>query len=202
MAKIVFLFQRKAPQTHAEFGAHYLDHHAPLGLRVAVQMDGYTVNLVPGAATAAADLDAITETWTPSVEAFMDPQQAFRNEADMLELMTDDQSFIGTNRPYVVEEELVVGAWPDGPVREQTPGAKRISLHPTAATLPSPAPASDGLGRVVHNRVLQSLAPGAPEVAVFLLEWAPSPDAFAPLDEAAGVVSYLVQEHVQRQPKR
>jgi hypothetical protein len=116
--------------------------------------------------------------------------------------MTDDQSFIGTNRPYVVEEELVVGEWPNGPVREPTPGAKRISLHPTAATRPSPAQPSDGLDRVVHNRVLQSLAPGAPEVAVFLLEWAPAPDAFAPLDEAAGVVSYLVQEHVQRQPTR
>ena len=89
MQKIIFLFQRKAPQTHAEFGAHYLDHHAPLGLKVAVQMDGYTVNLVPDEASGDFDLDAVTETWTPSVEAFMDPQRAFANEADMTELMTD-----------------------------------------------------------------------------------------------------------------
>jgi hypothetical protein len=189
--KIVFLFGRKAPQTHAEFAEHYLDHHAPLGLKVAVQMDGYTVNLVPDEA---ADVDAVTETWTPSVEAFMDPQRAFADEADMVELMTDDASFIGTTRPYVVAEELVAGEWPDGPVRTRTPGVKRISLHRTDATLPPP----DGCSRVVRDRVLQSLAPGAPEVAVVLLEWAESGEALAPID----VVNYLVEEHVQRQPTR
>jgi hypothetical protein len=189
--KIVFLFGRKAPQTHAEFAEHYLDHHAPLGLKVAVQMDGYTVNLIPNEA---ADVDAVTETWTPSVEAFMDPKRAFADEADMVELMTDDASFIGTTRPYVVAEELVVGEWPDGPVRTRTPGVKRISLHPTDATLPP----TDGCTRVVRNRVLHSLAPGAPELAVVLLEWAESGAALAPLD----VVNYLVEEHVQRQPSR
>jgi hypothetical protein len=190
--KIVFLFGRKAPQTHAEFAEHYLDHHAPLGLRVAVQMDGYTVNLVPDDS---ATVDAVTETWTPSVQAFMDPQRAFAGEADMVELMTDDASFIGTTRPYVVAEELIVGEWPDGPVRERTPGVKRISLHPTEATLPSVARCT----RVVHNRVLQALAPDAPELALVLLEWAESGDALAPLDSPT-VVGYLVEEHVQRQP--
>jgi len=189
--KIVFLFGRKAPQTHAEFAEHYLEHHAPLGLKVAVQMDGYTVNLVPDEA---ADVDAVTETWSPSVEAFMDPQQAFANEADMVELMTDDASFIGTTRPYVVNEELVVGEWPSGPVRTRTPGVKRISLHPTEATLPP----IDGCTRVVRNNVLQSLAPDAPEAAVILLEWADSADALAPL----AVVSWMVEENVQRQPSR
>ncbi len=191
MDKIVFLFGRKAPQTHAEFAEHYLDHHAPLGLKVAVQMDGYTVNLVPDEAAA---IDAVTETWTPSIEGFMDPQRAFANEADMVELMTDDASFIGTTQPYVVAEELVVGEWPDGPVRERTPGVKRISLHPTDATLPATA----GCTRVVRNRVLQALAPDAPVLAVILLEWAGTADDLAPL----AVASYLVEEHVQRQPTR
>jgi hypothetical protein len=191
MDKIVFLFGRKAPQTHAEFAEHYLDHHAPLGLRLAVQMDGYTVNLVPDDE---ADVDAVTETWTPSVEAFMDPQRAFADEADMVELMTDDASFIGTTRPYVVSEELVLGEWPGGPVRTRTHGVKRISLHATEATFP----ATDGCTRVVHNRVLRSLAPGAPDVAVIVLEWAEAAEALAPLS----VVSYLVEEHVQRQPAR
>jgi hypothetical protein len=192
--KIVFLFGRKAPQTHAEFAEHYLDHHAPLGLRVAVQMDGYTVNLVPDETPGDLDVDAITETWTPSVDAFMDPQRAFANEADRVELMTDDASFIGATRPYVVREELVVGEWPSGPVRTRTPGVKRISLHPTEATLP----ATDSCTRVVHNRVLQSFAPDAPEAAVILLEWADSLDALKPLD----VVSWMVEENVQRQPAR
>lgn len=191
MDKIVFLFGRKAPQTHAEFAEHYLDHHALLGLKVAVQMDGYTVNLVPDEAVA---IDAVTETWTPSTEGFMDPQRAFANEADMVELMTDDASFIGTTQPYVVAEELVVGEWPDGPVRERTPGVKRISLHPSEATLPP----TDGCTRVVRNNVLQSLAPGAPEAAVILLEWADAADALPPL----AVVSWMVEEHVQRQPTR
>jgi EthD domain len=195
MDKIVFLFGRKAPQTHAEFAEHYLHHHAPLGLEVAVQMDGYTVNLVPDEAAA---IDAVTETWTPSIDAFMDPQRAFANEADMVELMTDDASFIGTTQPYVVAEELSVGAWPDGPTRVRTPGMKRISLHPTDATVPS-ADRVDGLQRVVRNRVLQALAPDAPELAVILLEWAESVDALTPLDSSS-VVSYLVEEHVQRQP--
>ena len=194
MDKLVFLFGRKAPQTHAEFAEHYLEHHAPLGLEVAVQMDGYTVNLVPDASSGDFDLDAVTETWTPSVEAFMDPQRAFANEADMTELITDDASFIANSRPYVVREELVKGDWPAGDVRTRTPGVKRISLHPAEAALPS----SDGCTRVVRNDVLQSFAPGAPEAAVILLEWADSADDLAPLDPAA--LGWLVEEHVQRQP--
>lgn len=194
MDKLVFLFGRKAPQTHAEFAEHYLGHHAPLGLEVAVQMDGYTVNLVPDDASGDFDLDAVTETWTPSVEAFMDPERAFANEADMVALMTDDASFIANTRPYVVSEELVVGEWPGGPVRTRTPGVKRISLHPTEATLPP----TDGCARVVYNRVLQSFVPEAPEAAVIVFEWADSADALAPLD----VLNWLVEEHVQRQPSR
>jgi len=192
--KIIFLFQRKAPQTHAEFAEHYLEHHAVLGLKVAVQMDGYTVNLVPDEASGDFDLDAVTETWTPSVEAFMDPKRAFANEADMTELMTDDASFIANTRPYVVSEELVVGEWPSGPVRTRTPGVKRVSLHPTDATLPP----TDGCTRVVRNRVLQSFLPDAPEAAVILLEWAESADTLPPLD----VLNWLVEENVQRQPTR
>jgi len=192
MDKIVFLFGRKAPQTHAEFAEHYLDHHAPLGLEVAVQMDGYTVNLVPDEA---ATIDAVTETWTPGIDAFMDPQRAFASEADMVELMTDDASFIGTTQPYVVAEELVLGAWPDGPPRVRTPGVKRISLHPTDDTLP----ATTGLDRVVRNRVVRALAPDAPELSVILLEWAEAADVLPPLDPSV-VTSHLVEEHVQRQP--
>ncbi|MFN8027554.1 MAG: EthD domain-containing protein [Acidimicrobiia bacterium] len=195
MEKLVFLFGRKPPQTHAEFAEHYLEHHSLLGLRLAVQMDGYTVNLVPDEASGDFDLDAVTETWTPSVAAFMDPQQSFANEADMHELMTDDASFIANTRPYVVTEALVKGAWPDGPVRTRTPGVKRVSLHPAEATLPS----TEGCTRVVRNDVVQSFLPDAPEAAVILLEWADSPDVLAPL---AGVLNWLVEEHVQRQPTR
>ena len=79
-------------------------------------------------------------------------------------------------------------------MRTRTPGVKRISLHPTEATLPP----IDGCTRVVRNNVLQSLAPDAPEAAVILLEWADSADALAPL----AVVSWMVEENVQRQPSR
>jgi hypothetical protein len=41
----------------------------------------------------------------------MDPATAFRDEHDVEVLMTDDQSFIGANLPYVVVEELVTGGW-------------------------------------------------------------------------------------------
>lgn len=195
MEKLVFLFGRKPPQTHAEFAEHYLEHHSLLGLRLAVQMDGYTVNLVPDEASGDFDLDAVTETWTPSIEAFMDPQRSFASEADMQELMTDDASFIANSRPYVVTELLVKGEWPTGPVRTRTPGVKRISLHPTEATLPP----TDDATRVVRNDVVQSFVPDAPEAAVILLEWADAADDLAPLD---GVLGWLVEEHVQRQPTR
>jgi hypothetical protein len=46
MDKLLFFFRRKDGLTRAEFHRHYLEQHAPLGLRVTMTMAGYTVNLV------------------------------------------------------------------------------------------------------------------------------------------------------------
>src|SRR4051794_3462063 len=105
MDKLLFFFARKEGLTRADFHRHYLEQHAPLGLRVTVTMAGYTVNLVDSES----DVDAVTEVWTASMADFFDPSKSFATEADAKALMTDHDSFIGPYDAYAVEEELVRG---------------------------------------------------------------------------------------------
>ena len=105
MEKLLFLFHRKDGLSRDEFFEHYLDVHAPLGLRVTRTMDGYTVNLVDTEGAGAPD--AITEVWTASAKDFFDPAQSFATPDDAKELMTDHDSFIGPYDTYIVEERVV-----------------------------------------------------------------------------------------------
>jgi hypothetical protein len=194
MDKLLFLMHRKDGLTRAEFFEHYLQVHTLLGLRYCTLMDGYTVSLTDGVDPGPGGPDAFTEVWTRDASAFLDPSRAFRNEAEMRELLADDRSFIGRGLPWIVEERLVHGDWPAGTPRERTRGIKRVSLH-TGRSRPPLAP---GVTRVVEQRVVKAIVPDAPPVDVFVFEWAPSADAFAPL----AVPAYLASEYPQRIPSR
>jgi hypothetical protein len=192
--KIVFLMGRKDGLTREQFFEHYLEVHTLLGLRMCVLMDGYTVNLTDADDPGPGGPDSVTEVWTAEAEGFLDPARAFRNEDEMMQVVDDDASFIGTNRCYVVEEELVLGSWPSGDVRARTPGVKRISLHRGDAR----PPVTDGVERVSVDRVKTALTPDAPAVDAFVSEWASSVDELAPLS----VPAYVVSEYRQRAPAR
>jgi hypothetical protein len=166
--KLVFLFRRKDGLTREEFHEHYLDHHAPLGLRVTVTMAGYTVNLVDSES----DVDAVTEIWTASSADFFDPSKSFASEDDAKTLMADHDSFIGPYDAYAVEESVVHGALPDAPLGAVAPGAKVFVRYADAAAVPPPP--SDAL-HVVDQRVVQTVMPGSAELAVLRTIWLEDP---------------------------
>jgi hypothetical protein len=168
MDKVVFFFRRKEGLTRKEFHRHYLEEHAPLGLRVTVTMAGYTVNLVDSES----DVDAVTEIWTASMADFFDPSKSFASEDDAKTLMADHDSFIGPYDAYAVEEEVVCGALPDAPLGEVAPGAKVFVRYADAAAVP--APPDDAL-HVVDQRVVANIMPGSPELEVVRTIWLEDP---------------------------
>lgn len=192
MEKVLFMMRRKDGLTRRQFGEHYLQVHTLLGMRLCVGMAGYSVNLTDEVDPGPEGPDSVTEVWTPDAAAFLDVERAFRNAEEGEELMRDDRSFIGINRAWLVEERLLHGDPPRGPLRTRTPGAKRVSLHRGGAR-PALAP---GVTRAVEQRVVKALAPDAAPVDFFLCEWAPSAEVFAPLS----VPAYLVSEYRQRDP--
>jgi hypothetical protein len=176
MQKVLFFFTRKDGLSREEFDDHYLDHHAPLGMRVTITMTGYTVNLVDSES----DVDAVTEIWTPSTSDFFDPSKSFATEADAKTLMTDHDSFIGPYDAYVVTETVVQGQLPDAPLGEVAPRTKVFVRYADAADVP--APPADAL-HVVDQRVEQNVMPGSPDLAVVRTIWfadAPSAAALGP----------------------
>jgi hypothetical protein len=168
MDKVVFFFRRKDGLSREEFHDHYLHHHAPLGLRVTVTMAGYTVNLVDSES----DVDAVTEVWTAALADFFDPSKSFATDADAKTLMADHDSFIGPYDAYAVEEQVVHGALPDAPLGEVAPGAKVFVRYADAAAVPPP-PADATF--VVDQRVVQTVMPGSPALAVVRAIWLEDP---------------------------
>jgi hypothetical protein len=180
MDKLMFLFHRKDGLTRDEFFEHYLDVHAPLGLRVTRTMTGYSVNLVDSEGDAAPD--AITEVWTGSVQEFLDPAKSFATEEDARTLMTDHDSFIGPYDTYVVDERVVRGS------STSAESAKRIACYLESETVPDPGP---GVTDVLEHRVVQVLNPASPPYATIVSTWAPTVDALGP----SSGVAYEVREH-------
>ncbi len=164
MDKLLFFFRRKDGLTRQEFYDHYLQDHAPLGLRVTVTMAGYTVNLVDSESP----VDAVTEVWTASMADFFDPSKSFATEEDAKTLMADHDSFIGPYDAYAVEETVVQGAVPDAPIGARARATKVFVRYADAATVP--APPADALC-VVDQRVVQSFMPGSPELALVRTMW-------------------------------
>lgn len=106
MQKLVFAFRRKLGMSRRSFHEHYVDVHAPLGLRANRMISRYTVNLVT---SGEADLDAVTEVWTPSAARFLSPE-AFVSTALAQELIADHSSFMAPQDAFLVEESVVVGS--------------------------------------------------------------------------------------------
>jgi hypothetical protein len=189
MDKVMFFFTRKDGLSREEFHDHYLDHHAPLGLRVTVTMAGYTVNLVDGDG----DVDAVTEIWTASMADFFDPSKSFATEADAKTLMADHDSFIGPYDAYAVEETVVQGSVPEAPIGERAAGTKVFVRYADAAGVPA-APADARC--VVDHRVVQTVMPGSPELAVVRTMW------FDDVGEAADLFAeaLVTREYRQLEP--
>jgi hypothetical protein len=185
MDKLLFLFHRKDGLTRQEFFEHYLDVHAPLGMRVTVTMDGYAVNLVDTEGDDAPD--AITEVWTASTADFFDPAKSFATPEDAKELMTDHDSFIGPYDTYLVEERVVRGSSTTGD------SVKRMTCYLEGETVPDPGP---GVTSVLEHRVVQVLNPDAPAYATIVSTWAPTVDALGPSTGAA----YDVREYRKKLP--
>ena len=162
--KVLFFFRRKDGLSRDEFHEHYLDVHAPLGLRVTVTMDGYIVNLVDSDS----DVDAVTEIWTASVADFFAPSKSFATDEDAKTMMTDHDSFIGPYDAYAVIEKVVQGALPDAALDEVAPGRKVFVRYTDASAVPStPAEAV----HVVDQSVVQNVMPGSPDLAVVRTIW-------------------------------
>jgi hypothetical protein len=164
MDKLLFFFQRKDGLSRQEFRDHYLEEHAPRGMRLTVTMAGYTVNLVDSESP----VDAVTEIWTAAMGDFFDPAKSFASEADAKEMMADHDSFIGPYDAYAVEETVVQGKVPDAPLGAIASGAKVIVRYTDAADVP-PAPA-DAIC-VIDQQVVQSFMPGSPPLALVRSIW-------------------------------
>lgn len=179
--KLVFLFGRTPGLSFDEFAEHYLDVHAPLGLRVTRAMQRYVVNLADvDGPPQPFPVDAITEIWTPSADEFFDPSRAFTSPEDGNALLADHATFIGPMHAYVVEERIVTG------------GASTEVKY----VVPDRAREPANVTRHVENRVVRTLTPDAPTVDVFtLLHFA---DRDAALAYAATAPGFLVTEHVQK----
>jgi EthD domain len=186
MDKLLFFFRRKDGLTRQEFRDHYLEVHAPLGMRVTVTMAGYTVNLVDSESP----FDAVTEIWTASMADFFDPTKSFANEDDAKTLMADHDSFIGPYDAYAVEESIVQGAVPDAPLGELSGAAKVIVRYADAADVP-PAP-SDAVC-VIDQQVVQSFMPGSPPLALVRSIWSAQGTGLSAFGDDALLVSEVRQ---------
>jgi hypothetical protein len=188
MEKLLYSFHRQLGLSRAEFFDHYLQHHAPLGMRLSQLMDGYTVNLTdvgdPGLDDPESP-DAFTEIWTTSAADFMNTEKSFATKEDFEELIADHNSFIGPFDVYVVEERVVRGR---ASSTRSMGAAKRVALYGPGESSPEVGP---DVIDVVENRVVRTLMSNAAPVEMIITTWAASLDALGPRIGR----SYDVSEH-------
>lgn len=147
--KLVFLFHHRPDWNRERFQRHYVDIHAPLGLKYSRNLLGYTVNLV----RSPSHWDAITEQWVPYKEAILDRRENSASPEDFKKVVGDVISD-GHGTTYVVEETVVRGEPISTPLFHPTPGIKVVWLYTDANRVPPP-PA--WAYRVVDNRVVSRL---------------------------------------------
>jgi hypothetical protein len=197
MEKLVFCLHRKPGLSRQEFFDHYLEQHAPLGLRLTKTMRGYTVNLTdvggpnPTAPDPAAP-DAITEVWANSAQEFMDPEKSFATPEDAAALMADHNSFIGPLDAYVVQERIVHGG--GGAVGPGGCGrAKRVAFYGPGERPPAPGP---DVVSVIEHRVVRELMSDSAPVELIVTTTALSVEGLGP----RGGRSYDVSEYRMLEP--
>lgn len=173
--KIVFLYHHREDWSREHFQLHYVETHAPLGLKYTRNLLGYTVNVV----RTQGGPDTITEQWVPTVNDLFDPKNSYASPEDFAKV-TADRISDGKGKYYVVEEKVLRGAPLSAPLFKPTPGVKVVWRYRDASQIPPPPP---GATRVVDNRVVRMFVtgdkPGAEknlpsDVAVFRMAWANS----------------------------
>jgi hypothetical protein len=187
MEKLVFCFHRKSGLGRREFFDHYLQHHAPLGMRLTTSMQGYTINLTDLGVPDPGAPDAITEIWTGSARDFMDAEKSFATPEDAATLMADHNSFIGPFDVYVVQERIVRTDDAIGP-------AKRVALYGPGERPPTPGPE---VVSQVEQQVVQELMSRSAPVELIMTTTARSIEGLGPRSTR----SYDVSEHQLMEPQ-
>jgi short-subunit dehydrogenase len=192
MEKLVFCFRRNPRLSRPEYFEHYLQHHAPLGMRLAKAIEGYTVNLTDREDPGDEGPDAITEIWTTSAKQFLEPDKAFDTPEDAATLAADHDSFMGPFDVYVVDERIIQRRTTFEPLGTRTMLAKRVALYgPDEQPPETPVDVVE----VVEHRVLQDLTANG-SVGLIVTTLAPTVEALGPQTER----SYTVSEFRQRGP--
>jgi uncharacterized protein len=193
MEKLIFCFQRKPRLSRREYFEHYLQRHAPLGMRLAKSIVGYTVNLTDQEDPGSEGPDAITEIWTTSAEEFLDPQKAFDTREDAATLAADHDSFMGPFDIYVVDERIIRRRRAFEPLGTRTALAKRVALYGHDE---QPPEAPSGVVEVVEHQVRQDLS-GRGSVSLIVTTLAPTVEDLGPPIGRC----YTVGEFRQRDPE-
>ena len=147
--KVIWLFGRRKDYSRDYYQRHYVEKHAPLGVRLTRGRPGYTVNLVE----TEGGPDAITEQWVTSAENLSAPEQIYDKPEDFAQVRADRMN--DRRDLYVVDERILRGMPVDSPLGRPNPAAKVVWFYDDAANAPPP-PA--GAQRVVDNRVLRYVA--------------------------------------------
>jgi hypothetical protein len=192
MEKLMFCFQRNPRLTRSEYFEHYLQRHAPLGMRLAKRIAGYTINLSDVEDPGPQGPDAVTEIWTTSAGEFLNPEKAFDTPEDAAALAADHDSFMGPFDVYVVEERIVRERNAFEPLGIRTMLAKRVALYASDEQALEPPPSAV---EVVENTVLRDLA-GQGSVGLIVTTLAPTVEALGPPTGRC----YTVSEFRQRDP--
>ena len=189
MEKLMYFFHRQPELTRAEFFDHYLNHHAPLGMRLLQVLDGYTVNLTDTTDPGPAGPDAVTEVWSMSAADFVTPDIAFATEADAATVIADHNSLFGLFDVYQVEETIVRRTSSPGPLGVRSTYAKRIALYGPGE---QPPVAGAEVMDVVEQRVAAELLTNSPPVALIVTTTAPRSAGLGPAgtDRAYEVSEY------------
>ena len=110
--------------------------------------------------------------------------------------MADDASFIGTAAIWKVRESTPRRSDHSTPLRDRTPGVKRITLVGTDTTIPSVSPAR-AVDTVVEALPARRPTPVRYEPTAVVYEWA---NAAEELPSLRGH-SFLTSEYRQREPR-
>ncbi len=104
MIKMIYTGRKKPDQSHEEFRAYYLEHHAPLFLKTVPQACKYTINfptLLPGKDPVNLDYDFITEIWWTDIDAI---RSFYRSDAYRDIIQPDEQKLFATGSAIYFDE--------------------------------------------------------------------------------------------------
>ncbi|MBL7502823.1 EthD domain-containing protein [Frankia sp. CNm7] len=204
---LLFLFTRKAGLSEDQFRDHYLNVHAPMALAHSTAKRRYIVRLVEGGhEPLPLAVDALTEIWTESWDAFVDPAKGWDSVENWKLVIDDAANFLDGFHMYKVSRETLVPAGAD-PAGQPPPAARRGAGERSAGVVlarlfltgeeaeeaADEAGGPDAIGGTVRYRVLETLSPGAPPLHAVDLVWLP--DATAARYRPR---TYVLGEYVQK----